>query len=92
MTTITEAAPKRLYTPQFFQVFGAVGVFMTGVSLQFHFGQYVEFLGYGVDALGWLLSISMLLTLLSRLRIGQWFDRFASRPTGLFGPVVVPLA
>ena len=92
MTTITEAAPERLYTRQFFQVFGAVGVFMTGVSLQFHFGQYVEFLGYGVDALGWLLSISMILTLLSRLRIGRWIDRFGCRPTWLVGTLLVALA
>ena len=39
-------------------------LFVTGMGLQFHFGQYVEYLGYGVDTLGRILSISMVGTLL----------------------------
>ena len=56
-------AGGQLYTRKFFQVFGAAALFMTGLALQFHFGQYVEYIGYGVDTLGWILSISMVGTL-----------------------------
>lgn len=81
----------RLYTSRFFQVFGAVVLFMTGVALQFHFGQYVEFLGHGVDTLGQILSFGMVGTLLIRLHIGRWIDRFGCRPTWLAGAAVQAL-
>ncbi|MGD2107953.1 MAG: MFS transporter [Phycisphaerae bacterium] len=78
----------RLYTSRFFQVFGAVVLFMTGVALQFHFGQYVAFVGYGVDTLGQILSVSMIGTLLIRLQLGRWIDRFGCRPTWIVGAMV----
>jgi len=83
------ATEERLYTRQFFQVFGAVMLFMTGVALQFHFGEYVEFLGHDVQTLGWVLGISVFGTLASRLHIGRWIDRFGCRPTWLVGAVIV---
>ncbi len=92
MTTATNPPAERLYTGQFFQVFVATGLFMTGVALQFHFGQYVEYIGYGVDMLGRIMSISIVGTLLIRLRIGRWIDRLGCRPTWLVGTVVVALA
>jgi MFS family permease len=92
MTTATNPYAERLYTRQFFQVFAAAGLFMTGVALQFHFGQYVEFIGYGVDMLGLIMSISIVGTLLIRLHIGRWIDRLGCRPTWLVGTVVVALA
>jgi MFS family permease len=79
----------RLYTARFFGVFAALMLFMTGVALQFHFGQYVAYLGHGVDILGRLLSISMLGTLLIRLFIGRWIDRLGCRPVWLVGTCVV---
>jgi len=85
-------APDRLYTARFFQVCAAVTVFMTGVALQFHFGQYVEFLGHGVDTLGRVLSASMIGTLAIRLRIGRWIDRFGCRPVWLVGTALVAAA
>lgn len=85
-------AGDRLYTRRFFQVFGAVVLFMTGLALQFHFGQYLQYLGYGVDTLGHILSISMIGTLLVRLQIGRWVDRFGFRPTWLIGTIVVAAA
>lgn len=86
------ASKDCLYTSRFFQVFGAVVLFMTGVALQFHFGQYVDFLGHGVATLGYILSFSMVGTLLIRLHIGQWIDRFGCRPTWLAGAAVVALS
>ncbi len=62
---------------------------MTGVALQFHFGQYIQYLGFGVDTLGHVLSISVIGTLLIRMRIGRWIDRFGCRQTWLVGCVVV---
>ncbi len=85
----TPAANDRLYTPQFFNVFSAVVVFMTGLALQFHFGQYVEYLGHGVGTLGSILSISMVGTLLIRLPMGRWIDKFGCKPVWLSGTVVV---
>ena len=67
-------------------------LFMAGVALQFHFGQYVEFLGHGVDTLGHVLSIGMVGGLAIRLHVGRWIDRFGCRPTWLAGTVVVALA
>ncbi|UCF33021.1 MAG: MFS transporter [Phycisphaerales bacterium] len=82
-------ADDRLYTARFFRVFAALMLFMTGVALQFHFGQYVAYLGHGVDVLGRLLSISMLGTLLIRLFIGRWIDRLGCRPVWLVGTCIV---
>jgi MFS family permease len=65
---------------------------MTGVALQFHFGQYIQFLGFGVDTLGRVLSISVIGTLLIRMRIGRWIDRFGCRRTWLVGCVIVAAA
>ena len=79
----------RLYTRQFFQVFAATGLFMTGVALQFHFGQYIGHLGHDVGTLGLLLSISTVGTLLIRLPLGRWIDRFGCKPTWLAGTLVV---
>jgi MFS family permease len=81
-----------LYTRRFFQIFGAVMLFMTGVALQFHFGQYVQFLGHGVDTLGLVLGISVVGTLAIRLHIGRWIDRLGCRPTWAVGTVVAALA
>ena len=68
----------RLYTARFAQVFAAVFLFMTAVALQFHFGQYVQYLGHGVGTLGRILSISMVGTLLIRLHIGRFIPATAS--------------
>ncbi len=82
----------RLYTGQFFQVFAATGLFMSGVALQFHFGQYIGYLGHDVETLGLLLSISTLGTLLIRLQLGRWIDRFGCKPTWLAGTLVVAVS
>ena len=56
MTQTPPLEGETLYTRQFFQIFAAVILFMTGHSLQFHFGQYIGYLGHGVDTLGQILS------------------------------------
>jgi MFS family permease len=89
---VVPGGDDRLYTGRFFQVFAAVMLFMTGISLQFHFGQYLAHLGYGVDTLGQVLGISMMGTLSIRLFIGRWIDRFGCRPTWFVGTLTVALA
>ncbi|MFQ5591588.1 MAG: MFS transporter [Phycisphaerae bacterium] len=81
----------RLYTGQFFRMFAAVALFMAAVGLQFHFGEYVAYLGHGVDTLGHLLSASTVGTLLIRLQLGRWIDRFGYRPTWAGGTLVVAI-
>ena len=88
---MTSNQTNQLYTPRFFQFCVAVVLFMTGLALQFHFGQYVEFLGHGVDTLGRILSIGMIGTLAIRLHIGRWIDRFGCRPTWICGALIVAL-
>ena len=85
-------ADDRLYTWRFFRVFGGVMLFMTGAALQFHFGQYVQYLGHGVDTLGVVLGVSMVGTLAIRLHIGRWIDRFGCRPTWVVGALSATLA
>jgi MFS family permease len=92
MTIAAGDTADRLYTRKFFEMFGAVMLFMTGVALQFHFGQYLEYLGHGVDTLGRILSISMVGTLFLRLNVGRWIDRLGCRPTWLVGTLVVAVA
>ena len=82
-------AGDQLYTREFFQMCLAVALFMTGVALQFHFGQYMGFLGHGVDTIGMVLSLSVVGTLLIRLQIGDWIDRFGCRPVWLIGTAIV---
>ncbi|RME38047.1 MAG: MFS transporter [Planctomycetota bacterium] len=85
-------ADAPLYTPRFFQVFAAVVLVMTGYALQFHFGQYIAYLGHGVDTLGKVLSLGMVGTLAIRLHIGRWIDRFGGRPVWLAGTVLFALS
>lgn len=92
MTNKIPDSTERLYTREFFQIFAAVVLFMTGVALQFHFGQYIEYLGHGVDTLGRILGIAMVGTLAFRLRIGRWIDRFGCRPTWVVGSLVVAVS
>lgn len=82
----------RLYTPLFFQVFAAATLFMSAVSLQFHFGQYIGYLGYGVDTLGWVLSAATVGAFLIRLQLGRWIDSFGYRPTWVCGATVVAIS
>ncbi len=82
----------RLYTRQFLQVFCAVVLFMSGVALQFHFGQYLDFLGHDITTLGYVLSISVVGTLAIRLHIGRWIDRVGCRTVWLVGTVIVAAA
>ena len=89
---LSSAIDDRLYTRRFFQVFGAVMLYMTSVALQFHFGQYVQFLGHGVDTLGVILSLAMAGPLLIRLHIGRWIDRFGCRPMWLAGALTAAAA
>ena len=88
---IVQGSGDRLYTRQFFQVFAAGGLFMTGLALQFHFGQFIEYLGHDVDTLGLLLAISVVGTLAVRLHIGRWIDRFGCKATWLVGTVIVAI-
>lgn len=81
------AAP--LYTSRFFMVFAAVLLFMTAVALQFHFGQFVEYLGHDVDTLGLLLAAGTVGALAIRLQVGRWIDRFGCRPTWVVGAIIV---
>lgn len=71
---------ERLYTPQFFQVLAAAMLTMTGVSMQFHFGEYVASIGYGVDVLGWITGIGVVGSVLLRPYAGTWIDRLGCRP------------
>ncbi len=86
------ADTSRLYTRRFFQVFAGVVLFMTSTALQFHFGQYIAYLGHGIAALGWISSISIAGTLAIRLRMGRWIDRFGCRPVWIGGTLVVTCA
>lgn len=88
----TAAAPPRLYTPRFFQVFVGVVFVMTGTAMQFHFGQYVGFLGHDEAVLGVLLSVSTIGTLLLRLHMGRWIDGLGCKPVWIAGTVVVAVA
>lgn len=91
-TTPVDNLPERLYTAQFFQIAAAAMLFMTGVALQFHFGQYMEYRGFGVETLGRVFSVGVIGTLAIRLRIGRWIDRFGCRPVWLVGTTVVAVS
>ena len=90
--TVTSMQSDRLYTRSFLQVFVAVTLFMAGVALQFHFGQYVAHIGYGVDVLGAMLAAGMAGTLMIRLHVGRWIDRRGMRPAWLIGSAITALA
>lgn len=89
---MTTEGTERLYTRVFFQAFAASGLFMTGVSLQYHFGEYLAHLGLDVHAIGRVMSAGVLGTLLIRLHIGGWIDRLGPRRTWWMGTLVVAAA
>lgn len=88
----SEPRAEHLYTPRFFQVFVAVMLVMVGTSLQYHFGQYVNYRGYSVDVLGRILGISMVGALVIRLSVGRWLDRYGVKPVWLAGTMTAALA
>ena len=70
----------RLYTLQFFQVLTGAMLTMTGVAMQFHFGEYIAHLGFSVDVLGWITGIGVVGSLMLRPYAGTWIDRLGCRP------------
>ncbi|MCK4658978.1 MAG: MFS transporter [Phycisphaerae bacterium] len=82
----------RLYTWQFFQLFGIVVLYVTGMSLQYHFGKYTAELGWHEDVLGWIMGIGMAGSLLVRPWIGNWVDRLGTKPVLLAGTVLAGAA
>ncbi len=80
--------PPRLYTRQYFQLFIAVILYMTGLSLQVHFGEYVAYRHGSESTLGWIMGIGMAGSLLARPWIGSWVDQLGTKPV-LFGGAVV---
>jgi MFS family permease len=69
----------RLYTPQFFQVLIAAMLTMVGVSMQFHFGEYVADRGYSVQTLGWIIGFGVVGSIALRPWAGAWIDRVGCR-------------
>jgi len=69
----------RLYDLRFFQVLIGASLTMIGVSLLYHFGEFVSHLGYGEAMLGWITGIGVCGSLLLRPWIGQWIDRVGCR-------------
>lgn len=90
--TATPTHDDGLYTADFFKVAAAVVLFMSGVALQFHFGQYFEYLGHDVGTLGLITGLSVTGTLAIRLHLGRWIDRVGCRTTWLVGSVTVAFA
>ena len=84
--------PSRLYTRQYFQLFAALVLHMTGLSLLYHFGEYVAHLGGEENTLGWIMGVGMVGSLLARPRIGRWVDRLGTRPVLLGGALVAGAA
>ena len=82
----------RLYTRQYFQLFAALVLHMTGISLQYHFGEYVAHLGGTESTLGWIMGIGMAGSLLVRPRIGSWVDQLGTKPVLLGGTLVAGAA
>jgi predicted MFS family arabinose efflux permease len=69
-----------LYTFRFGQLFLTAVCFMTGVGLQFHFGQYIGFLGRSERDLGLVLGLGMIGSLCARPFVGSLVDRFGAKP------------
>lgn len=78
----------RLYTPSFFLLFAVVFCFICGFSLQFHFGQYVAFLGGNESQLGWVLGLGVIGSLCTRPIVGVLIDRFGPKPGLLVGALL----
>jgi len=70
---------ERLYTPKFFQVLLSTALTMVGVSMQYHFGEFVAYRGYSEATLGWVTGIAALGSLLLRPYAGSWIDRVGCR-------------
>ncbi len=78
-------AEKRLYTLPYFQVILGAMLTMTGVSMQFHFGEFVSSIGHDVDTLGWIVGVGFVGSFLLRPHIGHWIDSLGCRPCFIAG-------
>lgn len=71
--------PSALYSPAYFRLLAAVILYMSGLSLQVHFGAYVAYRGGSASTLGWIMGLGMAGSLLARPWIGNWVDRLGTR-------------
>ena len=71
--------PERLYTLQFLQVLIGTSLTMVGLSMQYHFGEFVAHLGYREDVLGWITGIGACGSIVLRPQAGAWIDRVGCR-------------
>lgn len=76
-------ADQPVYSLQFFQVFLATMLTMTGVSMQFHFGEFVAYHGYSEAILGWITGIGACGSIALRPYAGAWVDRVGCRSSFL---------
>jgi len=86
------SSSDRVYTPEFFRVFVATMLTMTGVSMQYHFGEYVAHVGYGEGVLGWITGIGAIGSLCLRPYAGGWIDRVGCRPTFMAAAITGSIA
>ncbi len=70
---------ERLYTLQFLQVLIGTSLTMVGMSMQYHFGEFVAHLGYSEAVLGWVTGIGACGSIVLRPHAGAWIDRVGCR-------------
>lgn len=72
-------AQTRVYTLPYLQVLVGGMLTMVGVSMAYHFGEYVAYRGYSKADLGWIMAIGSCGSLILRPFAGGWIDRVGCR-------------
>jgi len=76
---IRPVEPHFSYGRAFWLAYAANVVLLTGVALLFRYADFVTLLGGSEFHLGWIVGIGMVGSMLTRLVLGSWIDRYGTR-------------
>ena len=81
-----------VYGRPFFQVLGGSLLTMVGLSMHYHFGEFVAYRGLDEAQLGWITGLGVAGSIALRPYAGRWIDRLGCRNTFLLSACVAAAA
>lgn len=75
-----DSEPRSGYGPPFWCAYAANVLVLVAIALLFRYADFITLLGGTEFHLGWIVGVGIAGSVITRLVIGTWIDRFGSRP------------